>query len=42
MSRYFVLIEDEIDSSLGFYEMYDRPLGDPFLSLYILEEEGYK
>jgi hypothetical protein len=23
VSRYFVLIKDEIDSSLGFYEMYD-------------------
>jgi hypothetical protein len=23
VSRYFVLIEDEIDSSIGFYEMYD-------------------
>jgi hypothetical protein len=30
VSRYFVLIEDEIDSSLEFYDMYDLFSTGPF------------
>jgi hypothetical protein len=39
VSRYFVLIEDETDSSLGFYEMYDMSSRGP-LPLLIYSREG--